>query len=157
MALNYGKKFEKKFAYDFQKTVVGSTIDRLYDQVSGYKTICNISDFIGYIYPTIMYLECKSHQGNTFPFTALRQYDDLIKKMDIHGVRTGVVLWMIDHDKVVYIPIKSVKQMKEDGCKSFNIKMLDEKKYRIIEIPSVKKRVFMDSDYSVMTKLEDGD
>ena len=35
--------------------------------------------------------------------------------------------------------------------------MLDEGLYRIIEIPSKKKRVFMDSDYSVLMKLEEGD
>ena len=30
-------------------------------------------------------------------------------------------------------------------------------KYNIIEIPSVKKRVFMDSDYSVLLSLKDGE
>lgn len=157
MAINQGKKFESKFREDFLKTVPNCSLDRLYDSMNGFKTISNISDFIGFSKPNIMYLECKSHLGNTFPWTALSQYDKLVTKVGIPGVRVGVILWMIDHDKVLYLPISSITKMKQDGKKSFNIKMLDEKEYRIIEIPSVKKRIFMDSDYSILTTLGDGD
>lgn len=61
-----GKKFEAKFKKDFLATVPNPSLDRLYDTTSGYKAISNISDFIGYSYPVIMYLECKSHLGNTW-------------------------------------------------------------------------------------------
>lgn len=155
--MNKGKQFELKFKEDFIKTVSGSVIDRLYDQVSGYKSISNISDFVAYCFPLIFYLECKTHAGNTFPFQNLTQYDKLLSKVGIKGVRTGVILWMYNHDKVLYIPISTIKKMKEDGCKSFNIKMLNDKLYNIIEIPSVKKRVYMDSDYSVLLELKEGD
>lgn len=67
MAVNYGKAFEKVFKEDFLNTVPGSTIDRLYDPTGGFVGISNISDYIGYAYPHIFYLECKSIQGNTFP------------------------------------------------------------------------------------------
>lgn len=46
--------------------------------------------------------------------------------------------------------------MKEDGKKSVGIKAVKEG-YNIIEIPSVKLRTFMDSDYSVLLKLKDGE
>ena len=45
--------------------------------------------------------------------------------------------------------------MKKDGKKSVGISAVDN--YNIIEIPSVKKRVFMDSDYSVLLSLKDGE
>ena len=48
MSTNYGKAFEQKFKADFLKTVPNSTIDRLYDTMSGYKAISQISDYIGY-------------------------------------------------------------------------------------------------------------
>ena len=35
--------------------------------------------------------------------------------------------------------------------------MLDDQSYNIIEIPSVKKRVFLDSDYTVLANLKDGE
>lgn len=154
MGLNRGKQFEKKFASDFLK-IENSSLDRLYDVTSGYKSISQISDFIGYIYPNIFYLECKTHKGNTFPLANLTQYEKLLPKVGIKGVRVGMILWMIEHDVIVYIPISSIKKMKEDGKKSFNIKMLKENTYRIIEIPSVKKRVFLDADYSVLKNLKE--
>lgn len=154
MANNKGKLFEQKFLADFKRTVPNCSIDRIYDTTNGYKTISNISDFIGYAYPNIMYLECKSCLGNTWNFSYFTQYDKLSTKIGIRGVLAGVVLWMIDHDTVVFLPVAEVKKMKEDGLKSFNIKMLAKNTeplpYNIITIPSVKKRVFMDSDYSVL-------
>ena len=127
--------------------------------MNGYKSISNISDFIGYVYPNIFYLECKSHEGNTFPFVKLTQYDKLTAKVGIKGVRSGAVIWAIDHDLVIYCPISTITKMKSDGKKSIHfIKDLAENSpYRIIKIPSVKKRVFMESDYSILTTLDDGD
>lgn len=153
--LSLGKKFELKFKEDFLK-VPGSTIDRLYDVTMGYKHISSVSDFIGYVYPNIFYLECKSHKGNTFPLTNLTQYDKLIEKAGIQGVRAGAIIWFYEHDRVVYVPVATIKKMKDDGKKSVNItKDLDE--YRIIEIPGKKLRTFIDSDYTVLKNLEEGD
>lgn len=53
MANNRGKQFESVFKQDFKRSFPEGTIDRLYDSVSGYKAISNISDFIGYDYPNI--------------------------------------------------------------------------------------------------------
>lgn len=67
---------------------------------------------------------------------------------------------MIDHEKIVYLPTSTVTQMMADGKKSFNIKMLNEKLYNIIEIPAVKKRsnsIFLTADYSILTALQDGE
>lgn len=154
MAVNRGKQFEQKFKEDFLK-LPNSTIDRLYDTMSGYKAISQVSDFIAYRYPNIFYVECKSHKGASIPINNITQYDSLLSKVGIMGVRCGVVLWLYEKDVVLYIPIQTVKQLKDDGEKSIGLRHLDN--YRIINIPSVKKRVFMDSDYSVLSNLEDGD
>ena len=158
MSLNRGKQFEAKFKSDIIKTFPNCSVDRLLDQQSGYLSITNISDFIMYNYPNIFYLECKSHKGNTFPLANLTQYDKLIQKMGIPGVRVGVVLWMIEKDIVVYLPIKFIKYLKERDYKSFNIKMLEDEnlKQQFLVIPSQKKRVFLDSDYSILMSLEEG-
>jgi hypothetical protein len=83
------------------------------------------------------------------------QYDKLKEKIGILGVRAGVVLWLIDKDIVMYIPMSTVKQLKESGEKSIGIRHLED--YNIYTIPSVKKRVFMDSDYSLLLNLKDGE
>ena len=154
MAANYGKEFEQQFKTDFLK-LEGSTIDRLYDTMNGYKSISQVSDFIGYVYPNIFYIECKSHRGASIPMGNITQYDKLKKKIGIPGVRAGVILWLIDKDLVMYIPMSTVKLLKESGEKSIGVRHLGD--YNIKVIPSIKKRVFMDSDYSVLLNLEDGE
>ena len=156
MSAGLGKQWEQKVKEDFQK-IEDCSVDRIYDSVSGYKTISNISDFIVYMYPSIYYIECKSHKGNTFPLTNLTQYDKLKSKVGIPGVRTGMLLWFIDHDVCIYVPTSTVTKMIEDGKKSVNIKMLNTNEYNIKVVPSIKKRTFLTCDYTCLRNLVDGE
>lgn len=157
MTINYGKQFEKKFKEDWLK-IPNSTIDRLYDITMGYKSISQVSDFIGFVFPHIYYLEVKSIHGNTFPLSNLTQYEKLKGKVSIPGVRCGVIIWYVDHSRIIYVPISTITSMKLDNKKSVNIKKSIEEGYRIIEIPSIKKKIFCDSDYSILlTELKDGE
>ena len=79
------------------------------------------------------------------------------EKVGISGVRVGVIVWLSEKDKVFYVPISTITQMMKDGKKSVGIKALEEKLYNIVEIPSIKKRTFMDSDLSVLLNLKDGE
>ena len=45
---------------------------------------------------------------------------------------------------------ESFERLKNEDYKSINIKTLDLKEYNILEIPSIKRRVFLDSDYSIL-------
>ena len=158
MALNKGKQFEEHFKLDFIKSVDGAFLLRLPDQMSGYKGYSkNLCDFIAYKYPNIFLIECKSHEGNTFPLSKLTQYDLLSTKVGIYGVRVGVIIWFIDKDKVVYVPISEITKMKNDGKKSVNINMMNDDAYKLVEIPSEKKRVFLSCDYSVLLNLGEGE
>lgn len=154
--ISRGKQFEDKFKADFSK-LTGVSLDRLYDTTNGFYGIKNLCDFICYKYPNIFYIECKTSEGNTWNFSNYSQYEKQLSKVGIPGVRVGVVLWMITHDVVVYLPTATISQMKLDNKKSFNIKDLDKGLYRIIKIPSEKKRVFLDCDYSVLFDLEEGE
>lgn len=158
MSISKGKQFENKFFHDWQETFLDSFIYRLNDQVSGYKSSSrNICDFICFNKDTLYLIECKSSQDNTWNFSAYSQYEKQLVKVGIPGVRVGVVLWMVKHDTVVYLPTKTIQRMKAENKKSFNIKDLDNDTYRIIKVPSIKKRVFMDSDYSILFNLKEGD
>lgn len=156
MPTNYGKAWEQKIREDFLK-VENSTIDRLFDSVSGYKSISNISDFIGYIYPNIFYLEAKSCKGNTFPLTRLTQYEKLKSKVGVPGVRSGVLLWFIEHDIVLYVPISTITSLLKDNKKSVNVKMASDGSYNVKIVPSTKRRIFLDCDYSFLKELVDGE
>lgn len=156
MAVSRGKQWEKKFREDWKKSFPNSFLLRLPDQVSnfaGYSS--NICDFIGYHFPCLYLIECKSTLGNTLSFSKITQFDKLVAYKDIKGVKVGILVWWIEHNVVAWIPIKSAIKMKEDKKKSINVKMVEEKVYNIITIPSTKKRVFMDSDYSVLIQGEE--
>lgn len=158
MSDNVGKKFEAQFKKDWLR-IPNISIDRLYDTMNGYKSISQVCDYIVYHYPNIFYLEVKTHKGNTFPFSNLTQYDKLQEKRGIRGVRAGVVLWLYEHDAIMYVSAYEISRMKHDGLKSINIKMYNDEncKYKIVKIPSIKKRVFFESDYSVLFDLEEGE
>lgn len=152
---NYGKQFEDKFKQDWKKSFPKSFILRLNDQVSGYKfTSSNICDFIAYTHGKLFLLECKSHSGASLPFTDVPQYQRLKTYSGFEGIRVGIVLWLYDKDKCLYVPIKTVTKLMSENQKSVGIRHMQDED--IIEIPSNKKRVFMDSDYSFMTTLPEG-
>ena len=57
--------------------------------------------------------------------------------------------------------LKTITKILELGIKSFNPETLRSKLdctiYNYYEIPSVKKRVFLDSDYTILTTLSEGE
>lgn len=151
-----GKDFEERVKSDWKESFQDGFIVRIYDTVAGYMNVKNLCDFIAYAYPNIYLLECKAHAGASLPFSNITQYDRLLKLAGLQGVRSGVILYLYDKSKVYYIPIKTIEQMKKDGKKSVGLKAVEEG-YKIIEIPSIKLRTFMKSDYNIMRDLEDGD
>lgn len=152
MAQNRGKQWEAKLKEDFSK-LSGAFIYRVPDNMSGYKGITGICDFIGYKFPSVYFIEAKTIIGNTFPLTNFTQFDKLMSIPDIKGSHRGVLIWFQTHDRVLYIPVLTIDKMKKDGKKSVNIRTINEEQYDYCEIPSVKKRVFLDCDYSVLLDL----
>lgn len=150
MAQNKGKQFEQRFREDWLTSFPKSFILRLPDQQSGYfGTSKNICDFICFANKKLYLIECKTIKGNTFPISNLTQLDNLVS-FELDDVIVGVVIWFYEKDKVIFVPINEIAQMKKDGLKSVNIKMLDEDNYKIINVPSVKLRTFMKSDYTIL-------
>jgi len=164
MADSLGKKFEAVVKQDWKKSIPGSFSYRLPDSQAGYAGIggSNPCDFFMFVadgikenkHGKLFLVETKEHKGNTIGWDAIRQYDKLITYIGIKDVYPGVIVWFSDHDKVIWVSAEEMKKMHDDGKKSINIKMLSEGIYKIIEIPSVKKRVFLESDYSVLLKEE---
>ena len=156
MAVNRGKQWEAKLKEDFSK-MSGAYIYRVPDQLGGLKGQTGICDFIAYKFPKIFFIEAKTILGNTFPLTNFTQFDKLMSIPNNQGVHRGVMLWFQDHQRVLYVPLLTIAKMKQDGKKSVNIRTIDQDGYDYLNIPSVQKRVFLDSDYSVMMELPDND
>ena len=148
---NQGKKFEDIIKQSFLR-VPGVSIDRLRDAPKKLKNVDNPSDFIVYKKPHEIYLECKSHKGNTLPFSCIRteQLNGMLEKSMISGVVAGVIIWFIDHDITVWVSIDIIATLINFGYKSLNIKDLN--KIPHILIKGKKKRVYFNYDMEQFLK-----
>ena len=147
MAKNKGKVFENKIKDAFEQ-VPDVSIDRLRDAPRKLKGVDNPSDFIVYKKPHEIYVECKSHKGNTFPFSCIRdeQWNGMLRKIEVDGIKAGAIIWFIDHDITVWIGIAELTAWRFLGYKSVNIKDILNRNIPYIEIQGIKKRVYFDYD-----------
>ena len=158
MSANLGKKFESIFKKDWGNCFPGTFLYRLPDQVSGYKqTSANPCDFLAFNNGILWMLECKETQEGTINFAKIPQLDRLKDYIGLENVEQFIIVWYSNHDKVIACPASEALKMKADGKKSISLKMLQDKSYNIIEIPSKKLRVFMESDYTYLVKQVKGD
>ena len=154
MAENRGKQFEGVIKEAFEK-VPGVSIDRLHDQTNGFVGSSNICDFIVYKEPNEIYIECKSCHGNTFPLSNItdNQRKGMLEKSNIYGVLAGVIIWWVDKDLTVFVPIKEIQRLKDANHKSISANAALDGYIWCYEIPGKKKRVFF--DYDMQKFLED--
>lgn len=150
MGVNRGKQFESIIKETFL-AVPNISVDRVPDQMSGYAGSFNICDFTIYKYPTLLYLECKTTYGNTFPLSRLtdNQFKGMLQKSKIIGVQAGIILWYVDKDVTYYVPIDVVDNYKRLGIKSIR---WDDPNPQIIYIPGLKKRIFFKYDIKNLLK-----
>lgn len=157
MALNKGKIFEDKFKEDWKKCFRKTLVYRLVDQVSGFKTTSqNACDFLCFPGKKLFMIECKSHDGASIPFSAIPQYERLLEYKDFENVVPGIVIWFKEKDKIIWVDINTAEKIYNDGNKSIQLKMFTDKTYDLKEIPSIKKRVYLEADYSYIVDLYKG-
>lgn len=148
MAVNKGKKFEEKFEENWKTCFPKQFIFRLRDQVSGYKIVSqNPCDYICFTNNKLFLVECKSHEGASINFSVIPQYERLLAYKNMQNVFPVIIIWFVEKDIVLWVPIETAEQIIRDGNKSIQLKMLKTGKYDIKVVPSIKKRVFMDSNY----------
>lgn len=150
---NRGKKFEQQIKKSFEK-ISDLSIDRFYDTTNGFAGIHNVSDFVVYKYPIQLYVECKSTHNDKFYWDKLSQgqYEGMKEKFKIRGVYAGVILWFIQHDITVYIPIDYITKLKLNGIKGISYEDVvntDE----VYIIPQKKHRVYCDYDFTELLDI----
>ena len=145
---NLGKDFESTIKKSLI-LVPDISIDRIPDQMSGYSGASNISDFIVFHSPDLLYLECKCTYGNTLNYKSAiskNQWIGMLEKSKIRNCVAGVCVWFIDYDKTVFVPIQELQKHKESGAKSLNINNILNKEIPFIDVDGVKLRVFFKYD-----------
>ena len=142
--INRGKQFETVIREAFRK-VPGVSIDRLHDQTTGYKGSSNICDFIVYKKPYEYYIECKTVHGNTLPLGNIthNQWKGLTEKAKIEGVFAGVLVWFVDRDVTMFVPISTLHILQENRFSSVHYTLTS---LPVIHLTGKRKRVFFEYD-----------
>ena len=150
-----GKAFESVFRLQWKKCFPNTLVFRLKDLMNGYKdTSQNPCDFLCFPgHNRLFMVECKEHKGASIPFSAIPQYERLLEYKDYYDVYPGVLVWLSEKDVVFWVPISEMEKMVNAGMKSVGISAIEKKEYNIVVIPSEKKRVYMDTDYTYLLKV----
>lgn len=114
-----GKKFEEEFRKAIEN-LQGVKIERLPDQVSKFKGSTNPSDFIAYKYPRMYYFECKTTSVSSLSFENITQWEDLLERSRINGIVAGVVIWFYNKDTTIFVDIRLLECMRQEGYKSIS-------------------------------------
>lgn len=131
---NEGKLFEADFKQSLLK--IGWVAIRLKDDAKNfYGRNRNICDFISYSYPHLYLLELKSYNTNAIPLEKITQKDDLMKYIDVQGVRAGVVLNFRKFTRTFYLPVEKLDLIIDR--KSITVAFCEE---HGVEIPMTLKR-----------------
>lgn len=160
--VNRGKDFEGQVAAGFAG-IEGVSIDRLPDPMAGYAGVRNICDYIVYKHPNQYYIECKSCYGITMsihsnnpkqPYGNItkNQWEGLLEKSKIPGVRAGILVWFIDHDETYWIDIRLLEKHRNAGHKSIAyhcdwVDFMPETGEMWARIEGKKRRVLFDYDF----------
>lgn len=150
MAVNRGKAFEQQFKKNWLKCFPNSFIYRLPDQVSGFHGSKNVSDFICYADNHLYLLDTKSTQGASIPITNLSQLDMMYSYRSVENCLCGFIVWFIDKCVVAFIPAELTYKYRKEGKKS--IRFDDE---NIFVLPGIKKKVFINTDYTKLNEVWD--
>lgn len=156
MGINRGKQFEEQVRTGLE-VIPNTSVVRLIDPQGGQSGVSNICDFIVYHYPHQYFIECKSCHGNTLSIhtnnpknkygaISNTQWQGLLQMSSITGVVAGVIVWFIDHDITVFIPIQVLQNMRDLGAKSVNINKVD--LTLCYQISGKKRRVLFDYDFT---------
>lgn len=153
---NLGKKAEAKIKEWLNRPEEGFCFDRLPDQMTGFFGSTNICDFTLFKSPNYYYIESKATYNDNFPFSMLTdtQYDEMLKKSAIAGVKSYVIVLFASYQKAFILDIRDIDaQIKSGGPKSINIKKIDKWTIPYITIRTLNSRKQL-KDYDPEQALE---
>ena len=117
----------------------GYSMDRIPDQLSGYKNSKNIADFHCYKFPYSYFIESKATIADRFDFSLITPYqmESLYKKSHIEGEHGYIIILYLDYHRAFLLDIRDIVDL---GRKSLNITKLNKWEFPHVEIATVPSR-----------------
>ncbi len=154
---NLGKKAEVKVREWLDRPEEGFCFYRIPDQLTGWFGSCNISDFLLYKKPNLYFIESKATYNDNFPFSMITpfQHDEMLKKSEIEGVKSYIIVLFASHQKTFIFDLKDIEnQVKSGGPKSLNIKKIANWKIPYISVNTIEsKKQLLDYDFNQAKEL----
>lgn len=118
-----GKRAERKLRDWLDRPDKGYCLDRIPDQMTGFYGSKNISDFILYVHPNLIYLESKATYHDRFDFSSITEHQraGLTNKSKIGGVYGYVAVLFATHRRAFLFDIRDINYLWDAGHKSLNI------------------------------------
>lgn len=141
--VNYAKRQETAIR-DGCKRAPDVICERLFDTMGGRMNLKQPSDFIGYRFPNIFYLEAKTTAGDQLPMANIseHQWKSLGERSKITGCISGIIVeFRLSEDeiKVFFVDIYDLKKIRHrEGKKYLNV---EEASQIGVEIETKKKKV----------------
>lgn len=114
MSEGVGKKFETDFRNSF-KPFSQISVDRIYDNMGGFKGVQGIGDFIVYAYPYQYVFELKSTKLKSLPISMISEFQikSLTEKSKVKGIFAGILINYRDDENpkenlTYYLPIQNL-------------------------------------------------
>ncbi len=143
-----GKEAEAKIWKWLDRPEDGYSLDRVYDQMSGFYGSKNICDFTCFKQPYMYYIESKATWSDRFDFNMIteNQHNGLINKSKVDGCYGIVIILFASHQRAFIIDINEIKSLEDTGKKSININKIGEWgiKYKEIETIPNNRKTFLD-------------
>ena len=110
--------------------------------MSGWFGSKNICDFTLFKSPNMYYIESKATWEDRFDFSLITDYqwDNLLKKSQIEGVHSWVIVLYLSHKRAFIFNMQDIDRLYQSGTKSLNIKKIDKWDIEYFEIPTVTSR-----------------
>lgn len=117
-----GKMFEEDFfegAKDFEKDAF--TV-RLYDTTNGFRGVANPCDYIAATEYGTVFLELKTTIETSLSFNNIteNQWFQLSRAERCKFSLAGILVYFQKHEKIIWYPISTLKEIKKSGVKSVN-------------------------------------
>jgi Recombination protein U. len=147
----------KKWEDDFRKSFQGKSenrILRLYDTTNGFAGVANPCDFIVQGDYCTMYVELKSVDKTSLPFSNItsNQWTQLTNKSHIRNVLAGICVQYRQSQRAYFVTMQTLNRLRKSGKKSLSIS--DAQAYGIdLEIEYKRTRCTFDV-YNLLLKAD---
>ncbi len=122
----------------FERDIKASETDRIkvirLEDGNDKTTPVQPADFLMFDGHILLYVECKSYQGDSLPLAKLTQIDDMFEAVSGRENTEGYFLLNFrDHDETRFISVELLKYLRDSGVKTMKLSAMLEHENKVLQ------------------------